>query len=433
MKNEIYQYYSSFENQENLDLNYEYYKTLFDQYCANTEIDILLKDTNNDSNVVPLPIASDEERTHIVVQDYENLPEEISKKLKDYTLCICKMQAGLGSSLKRDDLLKKFTKRTQLGAKGTDLFINYDGHFISLAEVQLQLARKTAESGIYQAVVYQNLVNDETDFAVKEIWNNDDPFSGKKYAEVFSSNELSFRDELFQLKMPTIAESGGISFDRIAPAGHAYLGFSEILKIFNKDEVENEILVIGNGEDIKSTPDAKILSWVADNDIPITMITTTKLEEDKKGGQLAIVNEAKPYVAIVEKAQAEKANQLTYFEELGLREGDARSLFNTNIVVINKKALKEKLQEANISAGEIKTILSPDLIKNVKEQDGKKFTQLEGAIGSTVLNLDKYFRQNHNGQLISFLNLAPENRRRFFVPIKKREDFDQIYGCDTVN
>lgn len=428
MKEQIFDFYKEFLKKDNLVLNYEYFKTLYEQFLENKEQDILLKNIDNNSNVIPLAIADREESSNLIVQDYEALIDDVSNLLKDYTLCICKMQAGLGSSLVRDDLLKKYTNRTALGSKGTDLFIDYKGEMVSLAEVQLQLAKDVAASGVFKTVSYQNLVNDETDFAVKEIWNNIDPFTKKKYSEVFSTSELNFRDELFQLKMPTIAEDGEISFDRIAPAGHAYLGFSEILKIYEDIEVKNEILVIGNGEDIKSTPDNKILSWVVENEIPIVMITTTKLEEDKKGGQLAIVKEETPYVAIIEKAQAEKANQLQYFEELGLRADDKRALFNTNIVIINKKALKEKFMGLDLSVEQVKKVLSPDLIKNVKEQNGQKFTQLEGAIGSTILNLDKFFRQNYKTQLMSCLNLAPESRRKFFVPIKKREDFDMIYG-----
>ena len=142
-----------------------------------------------------------------------------------------------------------------------------------------------------------------------------------------------------------------------------------------------------------------------------------------------MVKENAPYMAIVEKAQAEKADQLEYFQELGLRESDNRSLFNTNIVLINKKALKEFFNKyLDVSESEFLEILAPDLIKNKKEQHGKEFIQLEGAIGSTLLNLDKYFRVKFDKDLVHFLNLAPENREKFFLPIKKREDFDGIYN-----
>ena len=93
------------------------------------------------------------------------------------------------------------------------------------------------------------------------------------------------------------------------------------------------------------------------------MITTTKTSSDKKGGQISLVDD---YVTIIEKAQAEASNQLAFFEELGLRENDDISLFNTNIVVINTKALSRLIQNFDIENA------CGDVIKNVKEQNRKK-------------------------------------------------------------
>ena len=35
--------------------------------------------------------------------------------------------------------------------------------------------------------------------------------------------------------------------------------------------------------------------------------------------------------------------------------------------------------------------IAPEVIKNVKIQDGKRFTQLESAIGSVLLNMNSFF------------------------------------------
>jgi hypothetical protein len=426
----IEKFYNSFSDEKSKEINVLYFKSLYEKFRNHESIDIILNEPGlNDSPVIPFPVASEEELSLVTVQDYEGLSLTISKNLKEYELCICKMQAGLGTSVKRDDLIAKFTDRSELGSKGTDLFINYDGKTLSIAEVQLLLAEKRKDEGVFKSISFQNLLNSETENAVNSIWENQHPIKNSTYNKIFKQNGLSRKKEINQLMMPTIDENKSITFDRVAPAGHAFLGFYEILELFRSDNTANEILVIGNGEDLKSTPDNKILSWVAENEIPLIMMTTTKLNKDKKGGQLAVVNENKPYITIVEKAQAERANQLELFEELGLRSDDKRSLFNTNIVIVNKKALKEIFnQKLDLPEEEFIKIISPDLIKNIKEQDGKKFTQLEGAIGSTILNLDKYFRQSHSTPLVSFLNLAPESRETFFMPIKKREDFDQIYN-----
>jgi hypothetical protein len=426
---EINKFYTLFSDEKMKEINISYFKTLYEKYQNNESIEIVINEAGkNDSHVIPFPVASEEDLNLVTIQNYENLSQSISEKLKDYELCICKMQAGLGTSVKRDDLIAKYTDRKELGSKGTDLFINYNNKIISIAEVQLLLAEKRKDEEVFKSISFQNLLNSETEKAVNSIWKNQHPIKNSTYEKIFKESGLSRKKEINQLMMPTIDETKSITFDRVAPAGHAFLGFYEILELFRNDNTSNEILVIGNGEDLKSTPDNKILSWVAENNIPVAMITTTKLKKDKKGGQLAIVKEAKPYVTIVEKAQAQRANQLELFEELGLRENDKRSLFNTNIVIINKKSLKEAFNKyLNLSEEEFISIISPDLIKNIKEQDGNEFTQLEGALGSTIVHLDKYFRQNYETPLVSFLNLAPQNRESFFMPIKKREDFDGMY------
>lgn len=423
-------YYSDVDDEHIKEINFLYYETLYQKYLSGNSVELVLKEPGkNNSKVIPFPIASDEELELVEIQEYEDLLEVPSVKLREFELCICKMQAGLGTSVRREDLLKKFTNREELGSKGTDLFINYEGQYLSIAEVQLLLAEKKSKAGLYKAISFQNLLNSETEESVNNIWNNSHPVLGTSYQDIFDGVQLHRKSEIHQLMMPTIDAEGSISFDRLAPGGHAFLGFFEMLDVFRAKEFESEIKVIGNGEDLKSTPDDKILSWVADSNIPLVMITTTKLEKDKKGGQLAIVNESIPYITIVEKAQAQRASQLELFEELGLRDGDKKSLFNTNIVIINKRALKEAFEdELDIIEEEFIQIISPDLIKNIKEQDDKKFVQLEGAIGSLILNLDKYFRQNYDRALVSFLNLGPGDREKFFLPIKKREDFDEIYG-----
>ena len=429
----IRDFYIDFKDEKIKEINILYFESLYNQYVENHQRNVVLYDGENNSNIIPLPLATKEQLSYIVIQDYEALSDVVSNKLQSFNLCICKMQAGLGTSVKRDDLVKKYTKRTSLGSKGTDLFVSYQGKMISLAEVQLLLAEKLNKQNVFKSVSYLNLLNSETEKAVLDIWNNAHIDTGKSYDETFSTGGLSRKVELNQLMMPTIAaESNEITFERVAPAGHGFLGFQILLDIFKSEKIEDELITIGNGEDIQSNPDTKILSWIADNNIPITMITTTKLKKDKKGGQIAIVDEGKPYVSIIEKAQAEKSNQLEFFEEVGLREGDNKSLFNTNIVVINKKALKDKLNTLkNLTEEEFIKVISPDLIKNVKKQNGQEFIQLEGAIGSTILNLDMYFRKNAGQGVIGFLNLAPENRERFFKPIKTREEFDGIYSDST--
>jgi UDP-N-acetylglucosamine pyrophosphorylase len=412
------------------DLNQIYFDLLLSKNNSKEEdsnpIILHQPEKNINSNIICIPIATSNDLKNITIQKYEELADNISTKLKYFTFTIIKMQAGLGSSVKRFDLIKEVEDRTTLGAKGTDLYFNVNGSLKSIAQIQLMQAIALSEKKLFKHIQYKNLVNEETQAAVSN------SIKGLNLPETISISE-----DYLQKKMPTINEAGELTNERMAPAGHGFIGVAQVVDTFLGEE-SSEVIAIGNGEDLSSSPDVKIINWVIENDIPVVMITTTKTVDDKKGGQISIVKGEIDHVTIVEKAQAESSNQLEYFEELGLRSNDNESLFNTNVVVLNKKALKEVFNK-NIPDETLNNFLShfaPDVIQNVKEQDGKKFTQLESALGSVMLNLDRYFRLHFNTPIVSILNLSPNDRKSFFMPIKKREDYDQIrknYQVDERN
>lgn len=384
---------------------------------------------NITSGIIPYSIAQENELKVMKVVHYKELTTT-SNSLQNFNLNIVKMQAGLGTSVERDDLIFEVENRTELGAKGTDLYFEVVGKKRSIAEIQLLQANYLASSNSFKKVIYQSLVNDETQSSVNKTWQMQSPY-GKTYSDLFLSNEKLVKGEdLFQKKMPTFNESQELTNERLAPAGHGFIGIFQLVDVFENDQGES-IVVIGNGEDLNSTPDLKILDWIAKENVPITMITTTKTVDDKKGGQISMVKGNHPtYVTIIEKAQAQATNQIEYFEQLGLRENDRMGLFNTNIVAINKKALKEVFNKYlyNISKEDFLNSIAPDVIQNIKEQDGKKFTQIESALGSVMLNLDKFMRLNFNQSVVSFLNLDTLDRDAFFMPIKKREDYELIFN-----
>lgn len=409
MKNIISDYFKKYSNVDSFSLkaNRMYFEALLKSFQENAKKDIKIHqpEKNIHSEVIPFAILDPAKLP--VIQDYAGL-KDVSPKLKDFKLTIIKMHAGLGTSVKRKEYLKEIAGRDKLGSKGTDLFIEVEGKNTSIADLQLKQIKILNDSKTFQQVTLQNLVNEETADEVNKL------------------RSPLIKENILQLKVPTIDE-GEVSTERLAPAGHAFLGFSLLLDLFKQDSVQDEIVVIGNGEDLNSTPDAKVFSWMVEKKIPICMITTTKLEKDKKGGQISkVVGSVYEYVTIIEKAQAEKAGQLEYFSELGLRPGDERSLFNTNIVVINKKILKERLESLQISEEKFLEIITPDLIKNIKPQDGKDFIQLEGAIGSTILNLDQFFRLQSGQEVVAFLNLDPKARENFFIPLKTMDDFEDL-------
>lgn len=375
----------------------EYFEGLLSQLNEKKEV-LTIATPENDTGVYPTAIAPrDLMRKELPFHSYEDIKQRYStKEVVDCTLWLRKMHGGLGSSLERTEYLKRYG-RTTPGSKSTDLYLETKEYGpISLAEAQIIQASKKTSS--FKKVVLQDLVNNDVKPILDEMW--------QKHSKLLD-NKFSRLESLIQQKLPTI-KSGELTTERLAPAGHGIFGY-EVLK-GPRPEGENLVACIGNGEDLSSTPDRAIVNWMLTENIPVVMVTTTKTERDMKGGQIALKVEGdKTYLTIVEKAQAEQADQLEYFERLGLREDDEDAFFNTNLVLINFAALKNY------------NVALPDLIKNKKDQ----YIQLEGAMGSVLLNSDRISR-NHGSKLVHILNVNKENRMKFFNPIKGMHDFEYI-------
>ena len=410
------------------DINNIYFNLLKQNLGTQKEpISLFCQKTCPTGNAIAYSLATDDMLSDFNVVHYENIKKEDYELDRPISLNLIKMQAGLGSSVRREDIVQKFAGRKSLGAKGTDLFLSVDGEQKSISELQLLQAISLEEVDSFKHISYTNLVNDETQQVVSEDWGKS--FSKlQTYEEKFhSSPKISKSKDIFQKKMPTIGEDGELTTDRMAPAGHGFVGVHILKNIFNKKSTKN-ITVIGNGEDLNSTPELPLIKWISKNNIPVVMITTTKTKSDLKGGQISLLkSDEKRFLTIVEKAQAQESGQLEYFEDLGLRDGDRKALFNTNIVVINESALAKKFEQLDgLSEGKFLSSIAPDVISNIKEQNGKKYTQLESALGSVMLNLDRYFRDKYNDKIVSIVNVNTLERENFFIPIKKREDYDDL-------
>ena len=99
------------------------------------------------------------------------------------------------------------------------------------------------------------------------------------------------------------------------------------------------------------------------------------------------------------------------------------ALFNYDVLV---PRIKKLVSEAGHD--QFYEIIAPDLIQNSKEQtesDGLKraYTQLEGAMGSVLLNLDRYYRQRYGEPLVYFVNVGRESRTDFFFPLSRHSIF----------
>lgn len=401
----------------------------------------------------PVSIASEELLKELPYVNYEDLKkegDELFKLAKTATLWLKKMQAGVGSSITRTTYLARKNgldpKKVKLGCKGTDLFAEIDEKDVSIAELQLLQAIHDAEQGSYSKVVMQDVVSEETTCSIRELWKRHCFFEPKKtYGEVFNSVKLSRFEEICQNHQPTIDVNGKLSTKRTNPGGHALIGISALRACFKEEErpskdITGLIGVVGNGEDLGSSPDPLMVGWMIKNRVPVAMITTQKTELDMKGGQIALVRDEKGlvYVTIIEKAQAEQAGKLELFESLGLRPDDRPAFFNTNTAIFNYQALTPLVEEliSKIGEKEFMKAVSPDLIKNAKKQidsDGveRTYLQLEGAMGSVLLNFDKLCRKVTGRKAVHFVNVEKKNRTKFFTPIKTAFDFLLQFHSDV--
>ncbi len=432
------------------DLNLSYFLSLYAKYKNKgqkisyqiAQQDDILQDMNSKDRVIAVPTAIASEKTleEMPIVEYESLLTSVDiTKAKDCVLWAKKMQAGTGSSMTRTTYLAKKkkcdVKNISIGAKGTDLFIRHKEDEISLAYAQIRQLEQDVLTGPLGGVIFHDIVSSETKTAIDEIWND---LKLDKKATRFNHT--------VQAQLPTLDSNFEISYNRKAPGGHALFGVEALLAAFKshlRPKVVGKTLIssIGNGEDLGSSPDAVIISWMKERKIPIAMITTTKTGIDLKGGQLMIVKKGDlipvSYVAMIEKAQAQESNQLEYFEQLGLLSDHKKAFFNTNMVILNYDVLSEMIEALvqKIGESEFLKIIAPDLILNQKSQidgDGVKrnYIQLEGAMGSVFLNLDKYWRMTFKKPIVHFLNIDTKHRTRFFSPIKTAFDYFMQFHSD---
>ncbi|MBF0359459.1 MAG: UTP--glucose-1-phosphate uridylyltransferase [Oligoflexia bacterium] len=469
------------------ELNSSYFLSLIEKYKQNKKNNYRLYDKNHTiqknhpssdqfTPVFPTAVAPDELLNTLTVASYNEIKKskEIYEKIAQKIILLSKpMQAGTGSTIERKKYLSKILgiseESVTLGPKGADLYIDieHEGkkHKANLAEIQIIRSINEALSKKWKKIIFHDIVGFETSKAVKDVWNKPSVFDLKKsYRQLIdlNSDSISYFGSTTQNNLPTIDEQGNLSLNRTAPGGHALFGIealraaifdSTLLPSYNSGNDNNDchlIGVVGNGEDLGSTPDPMIAGYMVSKNWAIVMITTEKTTVDLKGGQLAIVsnnqnnqnNQKEEYVTIIEQAQAKAQGEdaLRLFEEIGLREGDKMAYFNTNVALFNYNILVPKIKAlvAEIGESEFMNIITPDLIQNQKTQIdhdkvSRKYIQLEGAMGSVLLNLDRYWRKRYCAPLVNFINIEKEDRTKFFSPIKTAFDFFMLFHSDRFN
>lgn len=460
------------------EINFKYLEVLVSAYnsskksqAAESNSVLLIADHSDLSSnriktnmVVPTAVARPELMKTIPVTHYSQVKSQADDLLK-YSMktrfWVKKLMAGTGSGIVRVEFLKEIYSRLgkkgpiKIGSKGTDLHaeveINGEIHLLSIAE--LQILQLLSQSNQYKQVIFQDVVSVETVDSISNTWNKQNSLlNGKNLLQLATEKGAMRTQPTVQYHIPTVGPDGQLTTERVAPAGHGLFAIEAIDAVLNNklpitEKNDSLIGVIGNGEDLMSTPSADIVGWMSKEKSPIVMVTTEKTDLDRQGGQIAIGYNLKgqSYVTIVEKAQAESASknghpeQLELFYKLGLRPGDEKAMFNTNMVLINFKVLQPKIRKLSERVGgneKLMALIAPDLIKNSKKQTDangnvKVFEQLEGAMGSVILKLDRVYRENFNGEpLVHFLNIDKEERTQFFAPIKSAFDFFMQFYSD---
>lgn len=382
---------------------------------------------------------------NLPIFQYKDLQKKTAtyfKNAKSCSIWLKKAQGGGGTSIKREIYLKKLTGDAHLRAKGTDLFVYLGDDLISLAEVQILQSAHSLMTGDFKEIFYDDLVGKESQGAIHKMWKRKSWLDkSTTYIDLGKKVKgFSKFKETLQALLPTLDDRGELTLDRQAPGGHAFFAFETLISAAEEKDLPpatgtHLLSVIGNGEDLGSTPDGVIFGWIVEEKIPITMITTDKTEIDLKGGQIASYKsrDGQESVTIIEQAQAKESGQLDVFEK-------NKGLFNTNVAVFNYSVLVPKLKKLceKIGVDSFERIIMPTLIENKKTQknaDGEVHTyeQLEGAMGSTLLNLDAAWRRNFNEPLVHFVNIDRANRTRFFSPVKTAFDFFLLFHSDRFN
>lgn len=441
-----------------------YVSGLLSDYRAQQSPETRRPDLKIGDNFKPSAMMSEKER-HDLLGGVDYASEIVNDPLnveaaQRVRLVANAMDGGIGKSTKREEYVQRLFGRG-LNSKGMDLAFkvkaqgvdsngNRKEFEVTLSTTELKVLRALKMALILGEVVFQELVNDETMETMNQFFDevyvydriDERPNAQKRtYRQVFEETEgISLEDFIEQAKLPTIDKETGRLTDRFkAPGGHGYWGTTTLSDALDAELPEGQVTLrtIYNGDGVNNFPDEHVLGWMARNNIPMIMMTTTKTPLDKKGGQMGISQERNGQWRpnMMELAQAKKVEQESLFEEMGLTEGEAGAqYFNTNVAVVNYSVLQPFLRELRGLIGEslFNGIISPTLLENENKDQG--VVQLEGAMGHALLNLNAYVTTADNqgvqvlmkkygfDKLLYLVNYDAVNRTKVFTPTKFGHD-----------
>lgn len=371
------------------------------------------------------------------------------------------MNGGLGTSVSRQSYIEQFAGRSELGAKGTDLFFNLNvsgfdsqGAQIDLPQqvsvTELKYIQALRSAGKYSNIVVQELVNEDsigpmTAFLDETVYlfdRVDQRANAPKrtYRQIIQETQgIEIAPEMIQQgALPVIdLATNDLTDDFTAPGGHGQLGSMVLQEALTADLPADQVVIraVFNGDGPNNSINEYIAGFMARENVPIVMISTTKTPLDKKGGLIGVetTDTGAVRAQMLELAQAESNGQEDLFTAMGLTTGErGGQYFNTNVAAVNYTALQPFLRELRDVIGEerFSEIITPDLIPNEKNKSGRKVIQLEGAMGSALLNLNGFVTTSTDtrvrglmdkygfDRLLNVVNADQANRSKFFTPIK---------------
>lgn len=364
------------------------------------------------------------------------------------------MDAGLGSSVIRDEYLQEMAGvidrqalQGKKGSKSTDLYLPYmqaDGSigYMSIAEVKIN--RIISEASRYGGISLTPIVNDDSLPAMAAVYDQYEPY--------FQQQNIQNGRWLKQGDLPTWdIQEGRFSKEHMAPGGHGQAGVMLLHEIMSaEDQGVPTVRAIFNGDGPNNFVTPEMVAYTAE-EAGIVMITTTRTPADVKGGIIGgkVHTDGSMSPDICELAQAKKAQQTELFMRLGLADSiedasipadrthsQGEQYFNTNTALMNESVLRPFLLalKEQMSTAEFDALLTPELMLNTKEKNGKQFDQLEGALGSLILRLNEavqhdaliggIWKEVSGGkQFLKIINTNPQDRDETFTPNKFPIDF----------
>ncbi len=436
------------------DMNFDYFRILFEKDLKAEKSMKVKIFPATDGVLIAYPYGTSAVPKNLVSQfrkvDYKQWKKEnTSRFAKNVEVTDESMQAGTGSSLTRKTFMEKVRHllgiapgaEIVLGAKGTDLLATIPHPLkpdlkvqVTVVELKLIRAILTAKRGDYANLNIRDIVGPETKNRMSELWNKKSLLNPEMtYAEEFAKTPGLSRGQLiYQSHVPSL-NNGQITTDHISPPGHGVFAVNAIREVARHDiskSSQDHVIAISNGEDLNSVVDPVLIGGVVKEGFPISLITTDKVSTDKKGGLMAVVRDTRTneaYLKVIDTAEAKEAGQLEIFEK-------AEGLISTNLTLFNVKALKEALK--GFTEAELELAIAPDVLRNTKIKEDskgvkKEFVQLEGTMGTVIMNLDRAYRKKYNGkQLVHIINFDSRERTSIFSPIKSAFDYFLQFNSD---